>query len=117
MQAGTGATDAPRLEMHYADVVGSIFKVDYGSGHFVIHSSGNKIEVFESGKQQVLGLVRRGSSWSGSIWQTGKCIGEYTREPADDYVVIPVEKERRRSEEAIKLDPLIYLLRQITSRK
>jgi hypothetical protein len=106
----------PKAKIVSGDPINGIFKYQNSLGSLftvIIREEEQKgLCVYKNNEE--IGVIIRGSNWSGSIWINGGCFGEYER-VNEKYMIIPYIGGRKAPEKTLQnTHPLDYLIEKLS---
>jgi len=91
-----------------ADPISQTYFLEESTGkNYTLKGKGQKL--FLEYEDKEIGVIIRSSLWSGSIWRSGQCIGEYCL-LGDSYRIVPIENGLLSPEQTKMMNPVDYLI-------
>jgi len=109
-EAMSEATAGGDFKINSGDIVRSRYSIGLRGREFVAVRSGDRLEIYRTDVETPIGYITFGSPRSGAIWKSGECVGEYSVDQSGEYVIIPINENRKEPHPIRKTNPVLYLL-------
>lgn len=98
------------FKINSGDIVRSRYRIALRDRDFVALRSDDQLEIYQEGIETPIGYITFGSLRSGAIWKSGECVGEYFIDDNGEYVIIPINENRKEPRIIRRINPVLYLL-------